>query len=772
MSPRRRFPVLQRPEQGWASLLLLLALLVLLGLSIGDARPLRLIDEGDSASGRLWLLMLAAGLIGFLLARSSLGVVRAHLVGATVAAFSLLMVAGAQLVGSASPLPLSQVELGERVAAVWQRLDADVATYVSDRAAMPTTATFLVLGAICWTTAQFSAFSVFRYGRGGPAVMAIGAVLFLNLGFASLDPEAAGLPVVPLLALFSALSMLLFMRLQLVGQRQRWVRRHIADTADVSRLFLRSGVAFVALTVVGASTLTTWATIDAQDVDLGDLEAPMSQLGEELSRLLSIVGVPPSEPSNVFPADEGWRVQEEWEPLSGTAFRARVEDALRGNYWWGWADDEFDGQGWDRQRLETLTLPAGEPLPPGPSAGGGYPLRATITIEGRGPVRSMAFRPPEAITFSLDARAVVVDEEGGIGDVGYDDPLRPGESVVVDAWVRDYRPGAGDLTAADLREAGDAYAPWLDRYLQGADVQTTGELVWREAERILARHDNAYDQALEAQARLQGMTYETNMGGVCAANEPVPECVLREQQGFCQHYATTMTMLLRVMGIPARIVTGYLPGDRDGDSWVVEQAAFHNWVEAYFPDYGWIRFDPTPRGEFGQEPTALPPGDDERDPTPSEGPSSPPEDPESPPPAETSEPVPGAAGTSAPPTDWSGPFLVFALVTIALGVFAVGLLLRFRRLSGSDGGAAYRGIVSLATRLGYGPHPSQTEYEYAASLGRTIPSVQEDLYLVAGARVESAYGGRRLDPSRRGSLRRAYSRVRTALLRLWLRIRR
>ena len=83
-----------------------------------------------------------------------------------------------------------------------------------------------------------------------------------------------------------------------------------------------------------------------------------------------------------------------------------------------------------------------------------------------------------------------------------------------------------------------------------------------------------------------------------------------------------------------------------------------------------------------------------------------------------------------------------------------------------------RSGVSLATRLGLGPHPSQTEYEYAGTLSDVIPTVRDDLYLVADTRVETVYGQRTLDQGRRASLRRAYARIRTALLRLSLRRRR
>jgi hypothetical protein len=111
-------------------------------------------------------------------------------------------------------------------------------------------------------------------------------------------------------------------------------------------------------------------------------------------------------------------------------------------------------------------------------------------------------------------------------------------------------------------------------------------------------------------------------------------------------------------------------------------------------------------------------------------------------------------------------------MALLLTLLSVVLLFRLRRLPGDDDGLAYRGVVSLATRLGYGPHPSQTEYEYAGTLSEAIPTVRHELYVVADARVETAYGQRRLDAARRGSLRRAYARIRTALLRLSLRRRR
>ena len=92
-----------------------------------------------------------------------------------------------------------------------------------------------------------------------------------------------------------------------------------------------------------------------------------------------------------------------------------------------------------------------------------------------------------------------------------------------------------------------------------------------------------------------------------------------------------------------------------------------------------------------------------------------------------------------------------------------------RRLPGGDPALAYRGVVGLASRFGHGPSPAQTEYEYARSLGEALPSVSQELELVTRVHVEAVYGQRGAAGEAVDGLRRAYARVRTALLRLMLR---
>jgi hypothetical protein len=239
-----------------------------------------------------------------------------------------------------------------------------------------------------------------------------------------------------------------------------------------------------------------------------------------------------------------------------------------------------------------------------------------------------------------------------------------------------------------------------------------------------------------------------------------------------------MVMLLRTQQIPARLALGFLPGQQlDDGSWEVARSAAHAWVEVYFPDYGWIRFDPTPgNDENGQSPTVLDPGDEPPSepegplPTPSfgTGPDLGEGAPQGPrPPPFGSEELP----PTQVPTD-VGPIALIVVLSIAFAVVVLALLARHKRLPAPQPDLAYRGVARLAARFGYGPRPHDTAYEYASTLGDVVPQVRDEIRVVARAKVLSTYGRRPPDANVLEQLRVAYRRVRVAILRLAFRRRR
>jgi protein-glutamine gamma-glutamyltransferase len=78
-------------------------------------------------------------------------------------------------------------------------------------------------------------------------------------------------------------------------------------------------------------------------------------------------------------------------------------------------------------------------------------------------------------------------------------------------------------------------------------------------------------------------------------NDPVDEFLFDTRSGFCEHYSSAFTVLMRAAGIPARVVTGYLGGEVNqlGNYMIVRQADAHAWTEVWFREEGWVRIDPT-----------------------------------------------------------------------------------------------------------------------------------------------------------------------------------
>ncbi len=82
---------------------------------------------------------------------------------------------------------------------------------------------------------------------------------------------------------------------------------------------------------------------------------------------------------------------------------------------------------------------------------------------------------------------------------------------------------------------------------------------------------------------------------------PLEEFLFNRKTGYCEHYATAMTIMLRTLGVPARLVTGFLATEWNeyGSYYVVRQQDAHAWVEVYLPYSGWITMDPTPLSNNG-----------------------------------------------------------------------------------------------------------------------------------------------------------------------------
>ena len=146
-----------------------------------------------------------------------------------------------------------------------------------------------------------------------------------------------------------------------------------------------------------------------------------------------------------------------------------------------------------------------------------------------------------------------------------------------------------------LRAAATDYPVWVsDRYLQLPE--TLPDRVKRLAETMTESADNPYDKAQIIQGYLHRIPYTLDVALPPEGRDFVDFFLFELGRGFCQNYASSMATMLRSLGIPARLVVGFGPGEYDEDrgGWVVKAKHYHAWTEVYFPEYGWVEFEPTP----------------------------------------------------------------------------------------------------------------------------------------------------------------------------------
>lgn len=152
------------------------------------------------------------------------------------------------------------------------------------------------------------------------------------------------------------------------------------------------------------------------------------------------------------------------------------------------------------------------------------------------------------------------------------------------------------VSANDLDAASTSYPPEISKvYLQLP--QSIPGRVKQLADQIVARDRTPFQKALHIQNYLrETYAYRQDINPPDKGKDFVDNFLFLTQAGYCSHFSTSMAVMLRMEGVPARVVSGYATGEYDQTrgAYRVTANEAHAWVEVYFPGYGWVEFEPTP----------------------------------------------------------------------------------------------------------------------------------------------------------------------------------
>ena len=758
-SSARSFPL--APAEGWTTLGLVLLLCLTLAWSIDDAAWV--VGPRGLTDFLAWAVALGVGW-GFVSAKAGWSRWVAHLLGATFAGLILPIIVGSRLMDGGGP-----VDWFQRTAATCVDAYFDL-TYRGLQFTTEIGHFLLVLGLIAWGTGQFASYATFHHRRPLNAVLIIGLGIVANMSLTLRDQ-------LPYLVIYSLSALFLLIRFHAFDERTLWIRHRIGDAAALGGLYLRGGTVFVASAVLASLFLTATATSAPLASLWKGADQKLIALGQEFQRVFR--GGGQGTRINAVEFSGSAVIAGQWTTNSDPVLEIRVPDGGR-YYWRAVVYDRFDGHGWSWSPPTETQMPAGAGVL-GESADNPLDLagRREVTFS----VRELDFNPramfapdtPTKVDIDTTLTTVGTGAQNYFGGLSSDARAYQITSVVpIDGNVDPVK----GLTANKLRVAGTGYPDAVKKLYLTVEPNVVGQRTEALLAAILARHPEAkaspYDLARSITTYLTsegGFIYDANVLDINCGRASAVECFALSKHGYCEHYASTMAILLRMQGVPARVAEGFLPSAPVNGVETILKSASHAWVEVYFPGYGWVTFDPTgggigqdrplPQGPRVSAPPATPrasagASNDDANPRRSGAPRS-------------GDPNASAGGTTGRGGPGSGPLIVIGLLlAIAMGGLVFLAWQRGPRAI-SEPDAVWRGVVGLARRFGFAPRPSQTVFEYSSSLGEILPNARPDLQTVARAKVEVAYGRGELGEDRLRSLRDAQRRLRVALLRLVLR---
>ncbi len=275
-------------------------------------------------------------------------------------------------------------------------------------------------------------------------------------------------------------------------------------------------------------------------------------------------------------------------------FRGRLGDAAvmyvrtgAPAYWRGLVFDTYHDGVWTASNRGYAVLQPYVPprlLPPAPKNNLGTFVQVFRVVRPLPGVISAAY-PIQSLYAPVSAL-----REDAYGTFRTPDLLRPGQTYSVVSYLP-------NLSPEELRQDPYVFNPpdenpaYMEHSALSSQAQALALSVTRD------HSSNQFDLVMALTSYLQqNLQYTQQLGHVPAGRDPVDWFLFDVKKGYCEQFATAETLMLRSLGVPARLATGYSTGDYNPvlDQSIVREHDAHAWVEVWFPNHGWVPVDPSP----------------------------------------------------------------------------------------------------------------------------------------------------------------------------------
>ncbi|MCL5999273.1 MAG: transglutaminaseTgpA domain-containing protein [Chloroflexi bacterium] len=669
--------------------------------------------------------------------------------------------------GTHESIPQS-LEWRDRVFLIADKIVEWVREAVSNGTSRESLIFVLILCALFWLLGYTAAWYSFRYRRIWHIILPTGVTLFSNIYY-----YAGNKPMELFLVIYLVCALILLVESNLADREESWLRERVRFTRGLRTSFTLAGVGIAAVALFFAWRVPEIAASETARGVFNKLNTPYSELLARWNRLFSTL-----QNYNLQPMDSYGQSLTLGGPRNLTPDPVMDVTVPPNRYYWrATSYDNYDGATWSNTILDARDLRPQDNTLAFPD----YLDRITVSANFamyRG--TDSIYVPSIPQSASVPSQAIYRNMDDGTVELlqlKVPAPLLPGNRYTA----------IGSLSLADanaLRETSGNYPSWIgDKYVQLPP--TLPERVKELARNIASNAGSDYDKAAAIEGWLRAnITYDEQLAAPPPGVEASDYILFRTRRAYCNYYATAMVVMLRSLGIPSRIATGYAQGELVSTSpdfttavYNVKVSDSHTWVEAFFPQYGWVEFEPT----AGQPPIQRP---DSGAAAATVTPNAP-----TPTPLPTVEPTPDPAQQPqvVPPDQPEGsnpgaflqgvlnvllslarflPFVLILGVLASAGVFS----LRFAEEAGFRNlppvQRAYAMLSRWATWMGIGNE--HTPYEQARVLSQRAPNTEAQARTITHLYVANRFGAAAPNPNEEAQAKTAWEKARRELHKTWL----
>jgi transglutaminase-like putative cysteine protease len=433
-----------------------------------------------------------------------------------------------------------------------------------------------------WLGAYVSSWAIFRWRNPWLGLVPGGTALMWNISFI---PGQFSYSFV----VFVFAAVLLLMRVHVANREADWDRRGVAYPE-----FISLSVLHATFWVTVAILLAVWIVPLAERSDSANerwanFTSPLTERFSPLGRVF--IGVNAKRPIDVHNLDNALALQGKITLNSEEAVEINVDITPEmAAYLRAQSFDQYTADGWKVNVDSKLPLDPGEKTDAAADDTAGARQDVTVNITVKGNNDNLLYSVGQPVTSSEASNAETGDVPADVSGLRPSGRLGDGDTYSVT--------GSVSLATIDqLRAAGTDYPDWVqNRYLQLPHNLPTR--VARKAAEVSRGTNTPYDAAAAIERYLRTFPESYDIPAAPPGRDSVDYFLFDAQEGYFDYHASAMAVMLRTLGVPARVATGYVidPAYRQPDSniYKLTEKSAYAWPEVYFPGVGWVEFNPTP----------------------------------------------------------------------------------------------------------------------------------------------------------------------------------